>query len=89
MVIHVSRRLDPVTPIRPQAPHAPMPAKPAADARNAFFQAVRGPAALAPAQAPQSRPQPPALAATRVQAEVQPTVPTRHLRPGSLLDIKV
>jgi hypothetical protein len=76
-----------VTPIRPQLPQTVTTPKPAADARSAFFQSVRGVAA-SPAPTPaQTRPQPPALATVRVQSQAEP--PTRHLRPGSLLDIKV
>ena len=81
-----------MTPIRPPSPQAlppSRPAAPAADARSAFFQAVKGPAAVAPIAAAEARPQPPALAATRLQMQPQPAPPTRNLRPGSLLDIKV
>jgi hypothetical protein len=79
-----------VNPIRPQLPQATVPPKPAADARSAFFQAVHGAAAVQPTTpTAQARPQPPALATTRVQIQAQPVAPTRNLRPGSLLDIKV
>ena len=81
-----------MTPIRPQSPQSLPPARsaaPAADARSAFFQAVKGSAAVAPTAAAQTRPQPPALTMTRVQAQPQSPPPTRNLRPGSLLDIKV
>jgi hypothetical protein len=80
-----------VTPIRPQLPQTLVPAKPAADARSAFFQAVRGTGAVQPTASAQtqSRPQPPALAPARVQIQTDAPAPTRHLRPGSLLDIKV
>ena len=78
-----------MTPIRPQFPQAQATPKPVADARSAFFQSVRGVAATPAPTSIETRARPPALAAVRVQSQAEPAPPTRHLRPGSLLDIKV
>jgi hypothetical protein len=80
-----------VNPIRPPfAPTVPT-ARPVADARAAFFQAVRGAQAATPAaptqqQARQALPTP---AVTPVQSQASPAQPQRYLRPGSIVDIKV
>ena len=69
-------------------------------AQRAFFQAAMGqPAAPAPAAQPQVQPQAQVQRAAAPQASAQPIgriptnlpadPPTRILRPGSLLDIKV
>jgi hypothetical protein len=80
-----------VNPIRPSlAPTVPA-ARPTADARAAFFQAVRGAQATmptAPAQQ-QTRQTLPTPAVTPVQTQLDPTQPQRYLRPGSIVDIKV
>jgi hypothetical protein len=74
-----------VTPIRPQLPNPTPTARPAGDARAAFFQAVKaaGPATGVQTAAPRlATPAPP-------KPEAPAAAPTRYLRPGSLVDIKV
>jgi hypothetical protein len=80
-----------MTPIRPNLP-SPLPgAAPsnAASARAAFFQAMNGAAAATPVApaAPVQKAVSAAVAPTQAAAP-QPD-PTRPLRPGSLLDIRV
>lgn len=80
-----------MNPIRPQLPPSTPSVRPTADARAAFFQAVRGaqattPTASAQAQTRQTLPTP---AVTPVKAQVDPAQPQRYLRPGSIVDIKV
>lgn len=83
-----------MNPIRPQTPFPPQTPAPANTARTAaqraFFQAAMG-EAQAPAKAA-AAPAEPAREAVRVQtvrAETPAEPPTRILRPGSLLDIRV
>lgn len=81
-----------MNPIRPQLPPTTPPSRPVADSRAAFFQAVRGAAPTpptAPTQAVAPRPMPQVQKIIPVQDRVEPAQPQRHLRPGSLIDIKV
>ncbi|HET9161508.1 MAG TPA: hypothetical protein VFN88_12925 [Caulobacteraceae bacterium] len=70
-----------------------MPARSAADAREAFFQAVKGTAA--PAAVPKAPPvmaRPPSTqtpSAAPAATAAEPTAPQRYPRPGSIVDIKV
>ena len=82
-----------MNPIRPQTPFPPQTPAPAnttrTAAQRAFFQAALG-EAQAPAKA--AAPPEPAREAVRVQterAETPAEPPTKILRPGSLLDIRV
>lgn len=84
-----------MNPIRPQTPFPPQTPAPANTARTAaqraFFQAAMG-QAQAPAKAAAPPPPEPARETVRVQtvrAETPAEPPTRILRPGSLLDIRV
>ena len=63
------------------APPPMIPPRPTGDARAAFFRAVAAPS--------QTAAQPAAPVAARAQAPEQPPQPTRLLRPGSIIDIKV
>jgi hypothetical protein len=75
----------PITPARPRSPHA-------VAAQRAFFSAALGKAALqAPAQAvaEAADPRTPAPAAPTPQFDANAPPPSRLMRPGSLIDIKV
>ncbi|MBC7167790.1 hypothetical protein [Phenylobacterium sp.] len=81
-----------MNPIRPQTPFPPQTPAPAQSGRTAaqraFFQAAMGEAPAKAAAAPAE----PAREAVRVQtvrAETPAEPPTKILRPGSLLDIRV
>ncbi len=86
-----------IPPIRPgSTPQLPARTTPASGARaaaqKAFFDAAlnKAGAPVAPTAAPRVQPTAVQPAVTRLRAEaVQPEQPTRILRPGSLLDIKV
>lgn len=88
---------DPIRPSLFPVPSAPTPARESGGARaaqRAFFEAALGkveaPAAPAPArpavEAP-ARPQPPQPTVTRINIADEP--PSRLMRPGSFVDIKV
>ncbi len=79
----------------PQVPARTTPANPARTAaQRAFFDAAlnKAGATTAPVAAPRVQQAAPQPGVTRLRAETiqpQPEQPTRILRPGSLLDIKV
>ncbi len=74
----------------PAAPPPMIPPRSTNDARAAFFRAIAAPETVqrAPAQTPAVAQQP-AAPITQAQAQAANAAPSRMLRPGSLLDIKV
>lgn len=74
----------PIFPTQPQAPQAQAPAR--SSAQQAFFQAALGRPAPAAAQ-PQA--QPAAAPVQRMPASLPADPPSKILRPGSILDIRV